>query len=301
MPNSLRALVEDAYIIGKSTYTNFRKAPSIASTASFWVDLSMTPGNPKPNFYVGDEATATVPVNWYQKGMYHGGNVSPAKKFLHKFNLLGTAAAVAPAPFMLCDYLMYYPLIDMDNTDEQVFINYGPTVTATTTPDAGQLTRYTDGIGVQAFLVATQPYTGGAYFQIKYTNTLGQDGRYSLYTQTNTSTYITQIVNTTVAAVGGRNFISPFIPLQAGDLGIKSIQSIQFFSANGGLACLVLCRPITTLMTREPTAWCETDFVRDKPSLPRIYDGAYLNLLVQASATVAAVPVIGEMTTIWGE
>ena len=287
MGSSIRTLIQDAYENGQSSYTNFRKVPSIASTANQWVDLSTAPGNPKPNFYVGDELTATTPTDWYKKGIYHGGNVSPKKKYLHKTNIFCGSAAMCPAPFLLCDYLMYYPLIDMDNTDIQVFDN-----TQTSLP------RYTDGKGVQAFLVATQPYVGGALFQINYKNTLDQDCT-SKVTLTNTSTFIGQIVNTLPAATGGTNYLSPFIPLQFGDIGIKSVSSIQFLSSNGGLGCLVLCHPLATLNLREITAWTETDYIIDRPSIPRIYDGAYLNLLTLATATVAAIPVIGELTTIW--
>jgi hypothetical protein len=178
---------------------------------------------------------------------------------------------------------MYYPLIDMDNTDEQLLDN------STTS-----LPRYTDGVGVQAFLVATNPYVGGARFQIKYTNT-EDEARTSQILITNNSTFIGTIVNSNTA---GLNNYQAFIPLVAGDLGIKSIQSITFLSPNGGLATLVLVRPIATLMTREATAWAEYDFIKDKASLPRIYDGAYLNLLVMPSGGIAAVPVLGEFTFI---
>jgi hypothetical protein len=52
-------------------------------------------------------------------------------------------------------------------------------------------------------------------------------------------------------------------------------------------------------MTREPAAWAEFDFIKDKPSLPRIYDGAYLNFLAMPSGTIATIPLLGEMSFIW--
>jgi hypothetical protein len=165
------------------------------------------------------------------------------------------------------------------------------------------LPRYTTGEGVQAFLVATNPYIGGAAFQINYTNSDGVNGvanRVSAITTTNTSTYIATIVNSHTAAAGGLQYATPFIQLMAGDRGIRSVQNITFFAPNGGLAALVLVRPIANLMTREATAWAEFDFIKDKPSMPRIYDGAYLNFLVMPSATIAAIPLLGEITTIWG-
>jgi hypothetical protein len=297
MPDSLRDVIEDAYETGKYCYSSFRKVSATASTAGFWVDLSMTTGNPVPNYYVGAELTATIPTNWYKKGLWHGGSVAPEQKRLHKICMLGTAAAVAPAPFILCDYLMYYPLIDMDSTDDQILTNYGPTVTDTTDPTAAVLPRYTDGVGVKAFIVATNPYVGGQMFYITYTNEHGDGGRKSKMTVTNTGTNIGTIVS---AHTAGLQQHGVFIELQQGDLGIRKVDSITFMGSNGGLCCLVLVRPLATLMTRETTAWAEFDFISMKPGLPRIYDGAYLNFLAMPSATIATVPIIGEITTIWG-
>jgi len=285
MSNNLRTLITDAYENGKYTYSTFRKLPAIASTAGYWVDLSMAPGTPKPNYYVGDERVATVPTAWYKQGLWHGGAVLPQKKYLHKISLLGAGAAANPAPYILCDYLMYYSLIDMDSTDVQILDN-----------SLTSLPRYTTGEGVQAFLVATQPYIGGGRFQITYTNQSGVSGRVSKITTTNTSTYIGTIVNSNTA--GLTNF-GAFIELQAGDRGIRSVQSVNFFAANGGLASLVLVRPIATIMIREATAFAEFDFIKDKPSIPRIYDDAYLNFLTMPNGTIAAVPIMGEITTIW--
>jgi hypothetical protein len=283
MTTGLKSLIDNAYKDGRNVYTTIRKVSAIASVAGYWVDMSMAPGNPTANFYVGAELESTIPTNWYKKGIWHGGAVSPGKKFLHKLNLLGTTAVLAPAPFILCDYLMYYPLIDMDSTDTQTFVN------SLTIP------RYTDGVGVKAFLVATNPYVGGAKFQISYTNSNGVSGRISQLNTTNTSTFIGTLVNSNTAGV--LNF-GAFIELAAGDIGIRSIESITFYAPNGGLATLVLAFPITYTMTREATAWAEFDFIKDKPELPRIYDDAYLNLLVMPGGTIAAIPLLGEVTTI---
>lgn len=293
MANSVRKIVEDAYLSGRYTNTTFRKTPPIASVAAYWVDLSSAPGMPVPNYYVGSELVATIPTDWYKKGLWHGGAVSPYKKYLHKINLFCGTAAGAPAPFILLDYLLYYPLIDMDNTDTQFLFNYGGL-----DPEAKALPRYTDGVGVQAFLVATNPYIGGATCWLSYTNDKGVPGRITQMCLTNTSTNINTLVNSHARGAGMRQ--GAFFNLAYGDLGIRSVESITFNQANGGLAALVLVKPIATLMTRETTAWCEFDFLKDKPSLPVIYDGAYLAFIMMTSATIAGVPIIGEMTTIWG-
>lgn len=293
MTTGLKSLIKSAYVEGRNTFSTFRKVSPIASTAGYWVDLSMATGNPTPNYYVGGEKEATVPTEWYKKGIWHGGAVAPLKKYLHKLDIVGTTAVLAPAPYMLCDYLMYYPLIDMDNTDTQVLLNYDANIPAQATLPI--LPRYADGIGVRAFLVATNPYVGGAMFQMTYYNTDNVE-RISKISITNTSTYIGTIVNSHTA---GLNQYGAFIQLAPGDLGIKKVKDITFFSPNGGLATLVLVKPLANFMTREPTAWCEFDFIKDKPSLAQILDGAYLNLLVMPGGTIATIPLVGKITTIW--
>lgn len=298
VPNSLRQVIDEAYEDGRYSYSTFRRTYPFVAVAGTWVDLSMASGGPPANYYLGEPLMAYIPTNWFYRSIWHGAAVSPAKKYLHKICMLCTGAGGSPAPFILCDYLMYYMLIDMDSTEEQFFINYGETSTPVTDPLAAVLPRYTDGVGVQAFLVATNPYVGGMAFQIKYTNSSDVADRYSQVQLSNTSTNIGTLLHSGTTGVNW--FGSPFIHLAPGDRGIKSVQSIQFFGANGGLGALVLVKPIATLMTREVTAWCEFDFIKDKPSMPRIYDGAYLNLLANPTATMATVPTIGEITTIWG-
>jgi len=292
MSSGIKSLINSAYIKGKYQYTTIRKVSAIGSTAGLWVDLSMSTGSPTSNFYVGAEKEATIPTDWYKKGIWHGGAVSPDIKYLHKISLLGTTAVIAPSPFILCDYLMYYPLIDMDSTEEQTLTNYHPTES----PLVPSLPRYTDGLGVHAFLVATNPYVGGASFQLKYTNSDGVTDRVTQLAVTNASTFIGTIVNSNTA---GLYKFGAFIKLQAGDRGIRSVQSITFFSTNGGLAALVLVKPIVNTMTREATSWSEFDFVKEKMSLPRIYDGAYLNFLAMASGTIVNIPILGECHFIW--
>lgn len=284
----VKAIVDQAYDGGKNVYATFRKVPSLATTLGVWADLSMAPGNPKANFYVAPELNSAVLDGNF--GLFHfgaGRTTTDGFKFLHKLQLFSAAAAFNPAKFMLCDYLLFYPLVDMDSTDLQIF-NEGVASPVT-------LPRYTDGLGVQAFLVATNPYVGGARFQIQYTNERGETGRLSQWTLTNTITTIATVVHGGVGVGIGH----PFIQLQTGDFGIRSVQNIIFDQPNGGLATLVLCRPLATVCSREVTAVTETDFIYELPSLPKIYDGAYLNFLCMPNGSVAGQVLLGEITTIW--
>ena len=280
---SVKEIVDQGYTAGKNWYTVFRKVPAIATTANIWFDVSFAPGFPRPNYKVGNELEGTIFNGKY--GIYHGSSVTTdGYKFLHKFMLMCVSTNVIPAVFMLCDYLYFYPLIDMDNTDYQQFDN-----TATPMP------RFTDGNGVKAYLVATNPYVGGQQFQITYTNQAGTSGKLSEWTTTNTTTNIATIVNSGISAA----LRSPFIQLQVGDTGIRRVDGIQFLNSNGGLAALVLVKPLATIACTDVLTVSETDYLIDSPSLPRIYDGAYLNLLCCPAGSAAAVPILGELTTIW--
>jgi hypothetical protein len=277
--NRLRELVYESYSNGKNWYSTFRKVPAIASTQGIWMDLSMAPGSPRPNYYTSEQYISAILPSRY--GLFHGMNVGG--KYLHKLMIGCQNAGVAPATFILCDYLMYYPLIDMDDTSEQILTN------------SISLPRYSDGLGVKAFLVATNPFAGGAQFQIKYTNSDGVSDRFSAIITSNSTTNISTIVHSGAASTSR----GPFIPLQLGDKGIRSVESVQFQAPNGGLATLVLCKPLATLVLREITAVSETDFVFELPSLPKIEDGAYLNFLMLPNGSVAAQQIFGEISTIW--
>jgi hypothetical protein len=177
----------------------------------------------------------------------------------------------------------------MDSTDEQ-FFNAGMDP-----QNIVNLPRYTTGQGVRAFLVAVTPYTGGQDFQINYTNQDGTSGRKSQICTANTGTYISSLVTSGVSA---RNY-GCFIPLQAGDTGIRSVESITFFGGNGGLGALVLCKPLATTEILAVNAPVVRNFVVDCPSLPKIYNGAYLNFLAFPAGSLAAAPIFGMANFIW--
>jgi hypothetical protein len=63
---------------------------------------------------------------------------------------------------------------------------------------------------------------------------------------------------------------------------------------------LVLARPLAEIKIREIGASCEVDFLLNKNELPRIYDGAHLNFLIDPNGSMASTQIIGDMTVIWG-
>jgi hypothetical protein len=271
---------------GRTHFCSFRKVPSQASTAGWWVDLSMASGNPVPNYYAAAPLEAKVLDGF--DGIWHGDNKSPASKHLTAFGLMTPTAALV-GQYVLCDYVLYYPFVDGDSSDAQAFDN---TVT---------LPRYTTGDGLQVMAVLVAPSTGSGQFTFEYVN---QDG--------NTSTSPTQFCATTAANIAtiatSQQALSstsqpagPFLTLAAGDRGVRSITSVTFTVPNGGLVALVLVKPLASFAIREVSTMNEVQLVRLRPGCPQIEDGAYLNLLCNPAGSVAAGILAGYATFAWSD
>jgi hypothetical protein len=288
--------VEDAYLAGRYTISGWRKTPSQTTGVNIWFDLSMSGGGPVPNYYASTPLIWSVLKQSTNGGLRHGGDVSPATKHL-KSILFATSAVTTstPLPIMLLDYLGYYPFVDMAGV---------VTVYPGTSPNPTGLTRYTDGLGVKIMAVEVAPMLGSNEFYITYTNELGQEDRTSKTVRCNA-----QNTNGTIVTSGnlaGDNGSSPFIPLQAGDNGVRSIQSVTWITDDVGLLSLVLVKPLASLaldgIAYSQYSPTERDFMLDSfGTLPVIKDDAYLNFICLPAGTIASSIMYGTIETIWSE
>jgi len=251
----------DAYLAGAYTISSFRKAPTQANTAANWMDMSMAAGNPVPNYYA---ATPLISAKLDpQSGIYHGPSVAPAKKFLRLLQVFSNSANAVASMWYLCDYLLYYPFIDMDAVgEEQILEN---TLT---------LDRYTDGVGVRMMMVNVSPTVGGGQFTVSYVN---QDG-VTKTTPNHFCSAATNIATMTATTESAAGFM-PFLMLAEGDTGVRSVNSVTFSVANGGLCALVLVHPLRNIRIREANVATEVESILNAPDMPEIKDGAYLNLI----------------------
>jgi hypothetical protein len=211
---------------------------------------------------------------------------------LRRLMALTVTAGAVPLPMVLCDYLLYYPFIDEGVTDPQ-------------TMDAGvaspaALTRYTDGVGVQMMAVVVAGHVGSPVttFAVTYTNQAGVAGRVTPSVKINPGMFVNGTILTSAPATIG--CLGPFIPLQWGDTGVRSIQSVTIDSGGDvGLFTLVLVKPIANIAIRDINAACEIDYLIDRPSMPRIYDDAYLNFIVGCAGSVSGAQIIGTAEFVW--
>ena len=274
----------DCYDEGRTRITGWRKVPTQTTALGIWFDLSMSPGNPVPNYYASTPLTSKKLAQSTDGGIAHGGDVSPGYKHLHRITAISVTATAVPLPMILCDYLMYYPFIDMADSSTLI--------------QSDTLSRYTDGEGVQVMAVEVASQAGGTSFYITYTNQDGTAGRQSQTVTCNTQV-VTGTIITTAAATAGCS--GPFIPLQAGDTGVRSIEGVTFLSNDVGLITLVMVKPLASLNIYDITGPAEKDWAHNTQTMPRIVDDAYLNFICLPSGTIASATIMGTAEFVFTE
>ena len=101
------------------------------------------------------------------------------------------------------------------------------------------------------------------------------------------------------------NHPGPFLPLNAGDTGIKRVNTFQLSTAYTGstttTGCIVLCKPILSIPLVGIGVPGERSFFAPAPILPTIPDGACLSLLYfPGAATAANSTFFGNLDLGWG-
>lgn len=299
---SLDDFLQETTVNGKFTRTDWNKnaLPTTAQTAGTWYDLACGPGLPGSDTAYGggtnlafqalDDTSTTSP------GIQHGGNVTPDTKHVVNASAFSASVTTMPAVFMLVDRLGFYPITTTTSTSNQTLDN-------TAAFPSG---RHTNGAGLRAYVVCssgaatTAMGAGTPSIDITYTNQAGTSGR---------ATPTVLPVGTTAAPKGsivysgtGAGKYGPFLPLAAGDSGIRSVQNFRLSATyTSGVLNLVICRPLLTLPMTTIGVAAERDLLNQVPSLPRIYDGANLSWLMYAGA---ATPVnstfTGHLDFAWG-
>jgi hypothetical protein len=96
-----------------------------------------------------------------------------------------------------------------------------------------------------------------------------------------------------------------FLPLAAGDTGIRGIKDMTLTTAYATATTLtiaaVIVKPLCAVPIVAASVAAERNLMTQLPSLPRIYDHACLNFLQFAGgATALNAPIQGYIDTAWG-
>lgn len=292
--SNLRAYV-DADDAGQYHIVSFRKAVSAAATTtSAWLDYSYFPGNPLANFYASSPLEAAIVDA--SRGIYVPPVVSPATQWLRNLKLMSAAASTTSVTngrqqVILADLLLYYPFVDTDAVGEEQLMTNSVTIP-----------RYGSG---RVIAVGQSAASTTGQFTFSYTNQDGVAGR----TSQNHFTFAVSGGGQVVAAsTATATSYLPYLNLQAGDTGVKSIQSVTFSAAGGGLMALVIVQPILTAYTTQESRRSTTDsfgacaefasIIHQRPT--QIKDGAVLGLFAAGHAgSLASSVMTGILETTW--
>lgn len=275
---------------GRTWLTQFRKAvTSTATITGSFIDYTYFSGSPLANFYASTPLeSATVDRS---RGIYLP-DVSPYQQHLKNVTVMSAASSTAGQrqTLILADYLLYYPFVDTDSTDLQEMIQ------------VETIPRYSSG---QVVAIAQSASASIGQFTFSYTNQDGVSGRTS-------PNIFTQIVagggQSLTAYISGGGF-HPYLPLQAGDTGVKSIESVTFTAVGGGLMALVIVRPLQTFLLASECrgsaaesfgAASSIDRLIHLAGAPRIIDGAVLGFLAKGDGgSLASTTLVGTIETAW--
>lgn len=174
--------------------------------------------------------------------------------------------------------------------------------TGTQTVTVG-LPRYSTGAGVQAFLCpSTVMGAGTPTCTVGYTNSAGTASRATPSSPALPTVNTTSPVSQVSHSGTGAGKYGPFIPLQAGDAGVRSAQTVNFSATmTSGVQNLVLAKPLLTLPITTLGVAAERELLSQIPSAPQVYDGACLAWMFYAgAATPVSSPFYGHLDFGWG-
>lgn len=280
--------VVDSELSGRLRTTEFVKNVNQVTTQGLWYDVTGSAGNPRAKqWFDATPLTAQQVKQSTDGGIYHGSDVSGNghAKYLRSLRMSCSTGTPLPASMILCDYLLYYPTIEDGITDPQEMNN---TLT---------LPRYATGAGVQMMAVTISARTGGQSFSVNYTNQSGTAGRVTPDVVQNTAAAPGTVTTSALTTQTGGH---PFIPLQDNDTGVRSVQSVTMLGPDTGFFALVLVQPLAYTMVRGIDAVYEKDFLLFANEMPRVYDDAYLSLLIQPNGSASGAATRGGAKFIWG-
>lgn len=290
-------LINQITVNGKYGRVDYNKTTAVAGVAGTWTDLGTATGSTPADAYAGTSLTFVPTDDTYSGGtVYHGGNVTTATKHFLNASASVFAAAGAPWILMCVDQVGYIPITSTDVTGTSA-----RTVTMTALDGTA---RWPNGAGLRAYFSSeVAPTAGGPNLTaFTYTNQAGTTGRSIGVTVGFAAAPVTgQIPHSGNAATR----YAPFLPLAAGDYGIRDIESFTLSTGTAytgsGQLVLHLVKPLWQMPIPSNGVLAERDFVNQLPSLPKIPDGACLRfLLFQTAATTTTSPVIVAADYAWG-
>lgn len=252
-------LTLDNYIGSAKQYVQWVKTASRTSVANGWFSVFDLAGAPGAGTLAGTSAgTGVVPddtVAGYPLLNAFGGG---ATGYLSKVNFASTVA---------CRIAIF----------DRLFVAgpqpFNAAVTLSGPPSYSARVPNTDYKGLQIWAETVTAETGNQTWNVGYTNDVGTAGQ------------TTGAVGIAAAPTVGRCFQ---LPLQAGDNGVQSIQTITGGTATVGTANIMVLRPLWTGRIIVANSGDVHDMLRT--GLPQVPATTALYVLINADSTATGVP-----------
>lgn len=221
-------------------------ATQAAETTDTWALVAAT---------IPTAATTPGTVNTGDSTLFNFPDTSTAEKYMTEWSVQ-TPSNAAAGSYMLLDRL--------------VSVSQSITTTGVKTINSSALTRYTTGDGVMVWVeVTTQTATSAAVINLNsYTNSAGTGSRSGA-----SITFVSTAMN-----VG--SWVQ--LPLQDGDSGVKSVESINVTTApTAGVISVVLAKPLAFSGVNNGQSGAVQATLNTYLVPIRIYDGASLAAIIK--------------------
>jgi len=275
-------VIDRDYIANALTVSNygqritFSKSVPSNTVANTYTTLWDSTGIPAAGGYSGTTYQGQQVTSSTTGALSFTNATSPRKLFL-----LGgygnTPTASANGTLIILDRLLYHP-----------GINHATTGTTAMT-GGSSLPRYTTGAGVMMFLEVTTGLNATAHtIAFSYTDSAGNPG--------NSTTAITPIASSAARRIP---YAGLYIPLAAGDTGVRSVESVTVTGAGAtGTSALVLAKPIATLPLASVGVQGKFDLLKDELDLPQITNNAALMFIVVSPSGATTPSYIGGLRAV---
>lgn len=252
-----------------------------ASAAGRWHEFFTANGVPGPGSWSGAAGSANTLNGSSNGALFPFANQTPDTKHLSALGLWSSTATLVPGVALLCDFLGYHPACVVTGTPT--------TISAITLP------RYATGAGVQV-IAAVQSALGAAapVITCTYTDQNGNTG--------NTAGALTAAANSLPISTLLGNTGMQWMPLAAGDTGVRQVASYTIGSGTTGTIVFIYVRPLSLPIpiasVTNPTL---INMMTEIQMASKIEDGACLGWLVQPGGAMIASAVLNGMANLaWG-
>jgi hypothetical protein len=269
-----------AYEEGRHWTGLLRKAGP-ASVLGNWQDFMYAAGIPGANYYGAAPKAATLLASL--DGIMSGPDVEAAgyKKYLHKVLFVPPSTSVGLITAQIYDLVMFYANIDGDGGLQEMT----NAVTNRYDGEGCTIMMVSQGIGLGSTNTTTVVYVD----QNNDTKTVTLRTRHDLPA----GTLLAAVDATDPGALG---YAGPFVNCPT---GCKTITSIDFDVAVGGIFALVIVKPLGTISTQEVTTPIEVDFFRDSNRAIEIDDGSFIGMIYRGTVSATPTNTMAELSFIW--